>query len=652
MAGGTDRPPPLLVMMVAMVTWVSCLRTADAAVAEQGELYNRLRNLLKSPGLLEAARSANTTPLPRDALERMFRMFVNGTVGNGSTEELDFSDLIDSRGEASRTGVVILAYSAIILVSLFGNLLVCQVVVRNKRLHTVTNTFIANLAVSDVLMTCLNIPFNISRVLLDDWPFGGFMCSVVPYVQVCAVYVSAFTMVAIALDRYQVIVKPLKPRLGPRQGAAIIAVIWLLAAVISLPHAVYNEVVTVFTFRALSRCQTRYPRPSRDFRKWLTLLTSLTQYYVPLTITGVAYSIITRKVWSRVVLGAATEEQMVYQARAKRKTIKMLMVVVVLFAICWMPLNLYHLIVDFRVTTSPTRHNSTLFFFCHWLAMSNVCYNPFIYCWLNEHFRAGALAWFKCLARRSSKVHPAIEINGILVQTSRRRGGDSTPNTMSSSVRADSVRRQMSGRHEVTLNGYVEIRSRRVLASLLASGRVSTEPEPLPGAPDSPGEPRESGFPLLPRLCEQGKADAYDVICRNIEIVYRKKEGNGTTRGRPEPLPAADQFNVSIFAGGETTAAGGGGGVGGVGGGGGGGGGDGGGGGGGGGEAEDNDSVEPVSEQVYRGQLTGLLRKQVLGGATGGGSGRLRETSFALAEPGRARRSSSRKNSTRFRRSV
>ena len=637
MPGEASCPPPPLppvAVLLVLAAAVLCLETAGAAVAEDGELYNRLRNLLKSAGPVQSARASNTTPLPRAALERMFRMFVNGTVGNGSGDELDFSDLIDSRGEAGRTGVVILAYSAIILVSLFGNLLVCQVVVRNKRLHTVTNTFIANLAVSDVLMTCLNIPFNISRVLLDDWPFGGFMCSVVPYVQVCAVYVSAFTMVAIALDRYQVIVKPLKPRLGPRQGAAIIAVIWLLAAVISLPHAVYNEVVTVFTFRALSRCQTRYPRPSRDFRKWLTLLTSLTQYYVPLTITGVAYAIITRKVWSRVVLGAATEEQMVYQARAKRKTIKMLMVVVVLFAICWMPLNLYHLIVDFSQSTSPTRHNSTLFFFCHWLAMSNVCYNPFIYCWLNEHFRAGALAWFKCLARRSSKVHPAIEINGILVQTSRRRGGDSTPNTMSSSLRTDSVRRQPSSRQqEVTLNGYVEIRSRRVLASLLASGRVSTEPEPLAGGPDSPVEPCESGFPLLPRLCEQGKADAYDVICRNIEIVYRKKEGGGSARGgRPEPLPTADQFNVSIFADGETPGAAAAGGA---------------------REAEDSDLVLPVSERVYRGQLTGLLRKQVLNGDGAGSARRLRETSLALADNARARRSPSRRNSsTRSRRSV
>ena len=33
------------------------------------------------------------------------------------------------------------------------------------------------------------------------------------------------------------------------------------------------------------------------------------------------------------------------------------------------------------------RHNSNAFLACHWLAMSSVCYNPFVYCWLNAAFR-------------------------------------------------------------------------------------------------------------------------------------------------------------------------------------------------------------------------------------------------------------------------
>ncbi|XP_064088385.1 LOW QUALITY PROTEIN: uncharacterized protein LOC135202858 [Macrobrachium nipponense] len=310
------------------------------------------------------------------------------------------TSLVKRRRDPGRTVIIILVYSILIAVSLFGNLLVCHVVLRTRRLHTLTNTFLANLAVSDLLMTALNIPFNVARVLLDDWPFGSFMCSMVPFVQVTSVYVSAFTMVAIALDRYQVIVHPLKPRLGSFHGAIIIAVVWLLAALVSLPYAIYSEVVEVFTYRKLTRCQAHYPPPALQFRQWLTLATFLTQYVIPLSITAVAYVGVTRRVWWRAVVGAATQEQLSLQLRAKKKTVKMLLVVVVLFALCWLPLNTYHLVVDFGASVGPSRHSSSIFFICHWFAMSNVCYNPFIYCWLNDHFRAGAKAWLRCAVQK------------------------------------------------------------------------------------------------------------------------------------------------------------------------------------------------------------------------------------------------------------
>jgi hypothetical protein len=55
------------------------------------------------------------------------------------------------------------------------------------------------------------------------------------------------------------------------------------------------------------------------------------------------------------------------------------------FAICWLPLNLYHIRADFG--TDPSRHNSTVYLMVHWLAMSSVCYNPFIYSIRNSYFR-------------------------------------------------------------------------------------------------------------------------------------------------------------------------------------------------------------------------------------------------------------------------
>lgn len=75
----------------------------------------------------------------------------------------------------------------------------------------------------------------------------------------------------------------------------------------------------------------------------------------------------------------------------------MLVVVFVIFAICWCPLNVYHTYQDFRGLVGHTKHNSLIFLICHWFAMSSVCYNPFLYCWLNDKFRNAAKSytrWF------------------------------------------------------------------------------------------------------------------------------------------------------------------------------------------------------------------------------------------------------------------
>lgn len=87
------------------------------------------------------------------------------------------------------------------------------------------------------------------------------------------------------------------------------------------------------------------------------------------------------------------------------------MIVVILFAVLWLPLNVYNLIDEF--TRDDDRiylkklglYNSTVYFICHWLAMSSLCCNPFIYCWLNKNFRSGAYSCFLCLRNVGRKLH-------------------------------------------------------------------------------------------------------------------------------------------------------------------------------------------------------------------------------------------------------
>ena len=133
------------------------------------------------------------------------------------TSYYDLSTLHNDSDLTVREIIIIVCYTIIVIVSVFGNLLVCNIVARKASMRRTTYVFIANLAFSDLLMTVLNIPFNVARVLLKNWPFGAFMCIFVPLVQVTSVYVSTFTMMFIALDRYRVICKPLMPRLTPLQ---------------------------------------------------------------------------------------------------------------------------------------------------------------------------------------------------------------------------------------------------------------------------------------------------------------------------------------------------------------------------------------------------------------------------------------------------
>ncbi|XP_067888996.1 G-protein coupled receptor 83-like [Heterodontus francisci] len=287
---------------------------------------------------------------------------------------------------ATVKALLIVAYSVIIVISLFGNILVCQVVIKNKRMHSATSLFIVNLAVADILITLLNTPFTLVRFVNSTWVFGQVMCHISRFAQYCSLHVSTLTLTAIALDRHQVIMHPLKPRVPTAKGVLYTVIIWIMASGFSLPHAIYQK---LFKFEyskenIRSLCVPNFPEPADLFWKYLDLATFIMLYVLPLLIITVTYTTVAKKLWLRNAIGDVTTEQYFAHRRKKKKTIKMLMLVVVIFAVCWFPLNCYVVLIS-----SQTIHtNNALYFAFHWFAMSSTCYNPFIYCWLNESFRS------------------------------------------------------------------------------------------------------------------------------------------------------------------------------------------------------------------------------------------------------------------------
>ena len=278
----------------------------------------------------------------------------------------------DLAAEERKDIILIVSYSVLIFISLVGNILVCKAVYDLRQSMSTTNVLIFNLAVSDLLMTTVNIPFNLMRFIMADWPFGQFFCMLVPFVQSMSVHCSSITMMFIAFERYKSLIHNSHidcKCLGERfRFVGILVFIWLLSAVFSIPHGIHNKIKPLFMGLEIIRCQVIYPEPKDVYNKWYTLISLMTQYLIPITLTLICYVRISQFLWRRQIVGTVNEFHRIGIMRKKKRRIRMLLTVVVVFAICWLPLNIYLIINAFKLRT----FKENAFFSCHWFAMSSV----------------------------------------------------------------------------------------------------------------------------------------------------------------------------------------------------------------------------------------------------------------------------------------
>ncbi|XP_043911693.1 neuromedin-K receptor-like [Protopterus annectens] len=292
-----------------------------------------------------------------------------------------------------------LAYSVIVIVAVIGNVTVIWIILAHRRMRTVTNYFIVNLAFSELSMATFNTVFGFIFAIHNDWYFGTGYCRFQNFFPIAAVFVSIYSMSAIAVDRYIAIIHPLKPRLSSTSTKVVIAFIWMVACGLAFPQYFYSSVEH---FQTRTVCLVDWPEGVGGRHQLIyQLIVIILSYLLPVSVMFCTYGIIGTTLWGNPIPGdPATRINYQHQIKAKRKVVRMMTIAVITFAISWLPYHLYFILGSFRSNIYTEKYIQQVYLAIFWLAMSSAMYNPVIYYCLNQRFRSGfkwAFRWCPCI---------------------------------------------------------------------------------------------------------------------------------------------------------------------------------------------------------------------------------------------------------------
>ncbi|NXT01279.1 NK1R protein, partial [Jacana jacana] len=279
-----------------------------------------------------------------------------------------------------------IAYALIVVVSVVGNVVVMWIILAHKRMRTVTNYFLVNLAFAEASMSAFNTVVNFTYAIHNEWYYGLFYCKFHNFFPIAAVFASIYSMTAIALDRYTAIIHPLQPRLSATATKVVIGVIWLLAFLLAFPQGYYS-VTEKLPGRLV--CLVEWPEHNTNvYGKTYHFCMTILIYILPLLVIGCAYTVVGITLWASEIPGDSSDRYH-EQVSAKRKVVKMMIIVVCTFALCWLPYHIYFTLQYFSPDWYLQKFIQQVYLAIMWLAMSSTMYNPIIYCCLNDRFRVG-----------------------------------------------------------------------------------------------------------------------------------------------------------------------------------------------------------------------------------------------------------------------
>ncbi|CAJ0583438.1 unnamed protein product, partial [Mesorhabditis spiculigera] len=341
-------------------------------------------------------------------------------------------------------------YSIIFILGLAGNFFIIFVTMKYRNMQTVQNIFILNLAASDIVICLISLPITPVTNIYKNWYFGALMCRMIPWVQGVSIFICTFSLGAIAVDRYILVVRPHTPPITKRGAMFLTGILWSVSIIVTYPYAYYmkEESIPADDENLIPMCgqfcTEEWPNPYT--RRAYTLVVMIGQFVVPFLLMAFCYTTIFSKLRNRtkvrlrkmdarsVALESSCvinhEEKQTDQAKhtfleesqhekrvdrpvlsknfldqqgkdrqrilmQSKRTTNILVAMVVIFGLTWLPHNVVSLLIEYDETQKffhlygrdDLDISYLLNLFTHSFAMTNNVANPVLYAWLNPKFR-------------------------------------------------------------------------------------------------------------------------------------------------------------------------------------------------------------------------------------------------------------------------
>ncbi|KAK6328106.1 hypothetical protein J4Q44_G00000840 [Coregonus suidteri] len=315
----------------------------------------------------------------------------------------------------------VIMYATIFALALVGNSLVVYIVVLKRAMQTATNIFICSLAVSDLLITFFCIPFTLLQNISSEWLGGVLVCKTIPFVQTTAIVTGILTMTCIAVERYQGIVYPLKMRrqYTPKRAYKMLGLVWSASVVVGSPMLFVQQLEVKYDFLYDHHhvcCQERWL--SLTHRQVYTTFIMVALFLMPMAAMLFLYTRIGIELWIRKrvgdssVLSTMNHREVNKISRKKKRAVKMMITIVLLFTVCWAPFHTVHMLFEYNdlEKNSDEVTMNMIVAVVQAIGFSNSFNNPIIYAFMNENFKKSCVATLsRCLRKPSNHRGGAVE---------------------------------------------------------------------------------------------------------------------------------------------------------------------------------------------------------------------------------------------------